>query len=79
MNLNYHISELTIKCPYCDEDVHDDDYSVEFDNKIEFECGHCEKNFWVEAKISYDTQSDCSLNSTDHDWHASESHQTVFH
>jgi hypothetical protein len=78
LNLKYHIYEGSVKCPYCDKDCPDDDYSVEVDNQIEFECDHCEKTFWAEMNYSYSTYSDCSLNDIEHDWEQSESHPTVF-
>jgi len=80
MNLNYHISEPVIKCPYCDKGCQDDDYEVAEDlgSTNEFECSHCEKKFWASAHVSYDTHSDCGLNGIDHNYIASESHPTVF-
>ena len=81
MNVNYHISKASIKCPYCDKECWDDDYTVtqDLESKTEFECEHCEKKFWASAHVSYDTHSDCELNGIDHDYIATESHPTVFH
>lgn len=69
MNLNYHIHESNIKCPYCDKDCEDDDYVVASGNgeRVEFECPHCEKIFWAEANRVYSTHSDCALNNTEHE------------
>ena len=80
MNLQYHIHESTIKCPYCDCDCRDDDYEVaqDFDDRIEFECQSCERIFWAEASIVYSTHSDCALNDEKHDWENSGHHPTVF-
>ena len=78
VNLDYYIYEPNIKCPYCNKDCRDDDYIVELDAQIEFECEHCEKMFHVEPCIVYCTYSDCKLNGKEHDFEQSESHPTVF-
>jgi transcription elongation factor Elf1 len=67
MNLQYHIHKSKIKCPYCDHEQRDDDGSVDQDVS-EFECGNCEKVFWVEMNILYSTHSDCALNRQEHKW-----------
>ena len=81
MNLNYHIGEISIKCPYCNENCPDENFAVGqvIDAVSKFECEHCGKKFWISAHISYDSYSDCALNNIDHDYVASESHPTVFH
>jgi hypothetical protein len=79
MNIKYHISEPDIKCPYCDKHYADDDFEVVYYYNVQLECGHCEKHFWASARTSYDTNTDCSLNSIEHDWYNSESHPTLFH
>lgn len=82
INLNYHIHESSLKCPYCDETCVDDDHCVGedgFDVKTEYQCEHCDKTFHAEANIVYSTYSDCSLNGIDHEWYSIKSHPTVFH
>jgi len=80
MNFNYHIYVSNIKCPYCNKDCDDYDYEVaqNLEEKVEFECEHCGKRFYVEAIITYCTYSDCELNDEPHDWEQSVSHPTVF-
>jgi len=77
MNLQYHIHESSIKCPYCDHDCQDDDYVVDQD-KTEFECDKCEKVFWAEMNYVYSTYSDCSLNEIEHEWQQSKTHKMVY-
>ena len=78
MNFNYHIHKSSIECPYCDKICHDD-YSVGTEEeRIEFECEHCEKKFYVDACIVFNTYSDCVLNDKEHDLIQSKSHPTVF-
>ena len=79
-NLQYHIHESQIKCPYCDTECYDDDYQVgnEFDSPVDFECDNCEKVFFAEANVVYSTYSDCELNNEDHDFEVSRTHPTVF-
>lgn len=69
MECNYHIHESDIKCPYCDEDCYDDDYTVSqnLEERIEFECEHCDKKFYAEASIAFSTYADCELNGKEHD------------
>ena len=67
MNLQYHIHESSIKCPYCDHECRNDDYDVD-QNASEFECDSCEKTFWAEMNFVYSTHSDCSLNKQKHKW-----------
>jgi sarcosine oxidase delta subunit len=67
MNLQYHIHESSIKCPYCDKESENYDYEVDQD-AAEFECGHCEKIFWAEMNFVYSTHSDCGLNGDEHEW-----------
>ena len=69
MNMNYHIGETSIKCPYCDNSCEDSDYAVDFNDRTEFECEYCGKVFWAQAKMDYDTHADCSLNGEEHDWY----------
>jgi uncharacterized Zn-finger protein len=73
MNLNYHIHESSIKCPYCDEIYQDDDYAVtsEFETRVEVECSDCGKRFYAESCIVFNTYSDCKLNNTEHCWEKS--------
>jgi len=78
MNLNYHISEPSIECPYCDSHYENEGELNDLGEKVELECDNCGKHFWAEAQVSYDTHSDCSLNSIEHDWVNSESHPTVY-
>ena len=81
MNYNYHIYESDIQCPYCNKSCYDDDYSVaqDLDSRVEFECDHCEKRFWVEASIVYSTYSDCGLNGEKHQFiNDSKKYPTVF-
>ena len=68
MNLNYHIYESSIKCPYCDNDYSDDDYMVSqnLEAKIELECDSCGKKFWAEAFIVFSSHADCELNNEKH-------------
>ena len=65
MNLQYHIYESSIKCPYCDHEQRDDDVDQA---AIELECDNCEKIFWAEMNYVYSTHSDCSLNGQEHKW-----------
>jgi hypothetical protein len=80
MNLNYHIHEISIKCPYCDKDCEDDDCVVaqELEARMEFECYHCNKKFFAEASIVYSTYSDCRLNDEKCDLKQSAFHPAVF-
>ena len=80
MNLQYHIHESKIKCPYCDEENNDDDCQVaaEFDSRVDFECDHCGKTFFAEANVVYSTYSDCELNDEEHYFEVSPTHPTVF-
>ena len=81
MNFNYHIHVSNVKCPYCDKDCKDSEYEAaqELETKIEFECEHCGKVFWVESSIVYSTYSDCKLNGNEHLFkNDSEKHPTVF-
>ncbi len=68
MNYNYHIYNSSIKCPYCDKDCQDEEYTVtqRLETRIEFECEHCGKVFWAEACVVYSTYSDCRLNGDEH-------------
>ena len=68
MNLNYHIHEVSIKCPYCDKEYRDDDYEVsrKIDDKVELECD-CGKNFYAESRIVFNTYAACELNGQEHD------------
>ena len=68
MNLNYHINESQIKCPYCDAEYYLDGEINDFETKEELYCGSCERKFWAEANINYSTYSDCSLNGKDHEF-----------
>ena len=77
MNFNYHISEIQIKCPYCDKNCADDDHIVNGESPTEFECEHCGKKFWASMHYSYDTKSDCELNGQDHVWRAQPPHPRV--
>jgi len=82
INLQYHIHESKIKCPYCDAECNDDDYNVAnqgFDSQVDFECDHCGKIFFAEANIVYSTYSDCELNDEEHDFLVSKTHPTVFY
>lgn len=69
MNLNYHIYHPDIKCPYCDVKYYDDNcyVSQQLETKIELECDNCNKKFWAEACIVFNTHSDCKLNNKEHD------------
>lgn len=80
MNLNYHIYVSNIKCPYCDKDCEDTEYEVarELERRIEFECEHCGRKFYVEACIVYCTYSDCELNDKKHNFKQLENHPTLF-
>ena len=80
MNLQYHIHESRIKCPYCDKECEDDDYNIaeQFDSQVDFECPYCEKIFFAEANIVYSTYSDCELNNEEHDFEVSPTHPSVF-
>ena len=80
MNLQYHIYEPGIKCPYCDEECNDDDYQVaaKFNSKVDFECDHCGKTFFAVAEVVYSTYSNCKLNDEEHDFKVSPTHSTVF-
>ena len=80
MNFNYHIQKSNIKCPYCDKDCEDYDYEAaqNLEEKIESECEHCGKKFYVEASIAYSTYSDCELNGESHDYEQSVSYPTFF-
>ena len=68
MNFKYRIWEPDIKCPYCDKDCYDDEHesASNLEVKIEMECEHCEKNFYVVSSINYCTYSDCELNNERH-------------
>ena len=68
MNLNYHIHKSDIICPYCDKECSVENYGVarDLEEKIELECEHCEKIFWAESCIVYNTYSDCGLNNEEH-------------
>ncbi len=81
MNLNYHIFEPSIKCPYCDKDCEDVECEIarNMEERIEVECDHCEKSFWAEAHIAYSTHSNCALNKQSHALYNSDSHPTLFH
>ncbi len=80
MNLQYHIYEPNIKCPYCDKDNRDDDSTIaqNLEERVEFECDHCGRKFFAESRIVYNTYSDCVLNGEKHDMKQSESRSTVF-
>ena len=78
MNFQYHIHESSIKCPYCDCECHNDDYTIDQDQS-EFECDSCGKTFWAEMNFVYSTYSDCELNGKEHDYEqASETHPTLY-
>ena len=80
MNLNYHIYQSNVKCPYCNKNCEDSDYEVarDLETQIEFECEHCERKFFAEACIVYSTYSDCKLNDEEHDFEQSKHRSTVF-
>ena len=80
MNLQYHIHESKIKCPYCDAECNDDDCQVgnEFDSQVDFECDDCGKTFFAEANVVYSTYSNCELNDEEHDFEVSPTHPSVF-
>jgi len=80
MNFNYHIYKSNIKCPYCDKDCEDYEHGATrgLETKVEFECEHCGKKFYIEVTIVYSTYSDCELNGESHDYEQSVSQPTVF-
>jgi len=80
INLQYHIYESNIKCPYCDRECYDDDCEVaqNLGAYVDFECTRCEKVFFAESSVVYSTYSDCNLNGEEHDFEASKTHPTVF-
>lgn len=79
MNLNYHIAEISIKCPYCDKNSVDPDYEVaaNIGEKIVLECEDCGKKFIAEANIAYDTYANCELNNEKHDYEKSQYSSSV--
>ena len=79
-NLQYHIHESRIKCPYCDAECNDDDCHVgnEFDSQVDFECDDCGKTFFAVANVVYSTYSNCELNDEEHDFEVSPTHPSVF-
>ena len=81
MNFNYHIHNSYVKCPYCDKNCDDSEGMVaaQGETRIEIECEHCEKKFFADSSIVYNTYSDCELNGEKHDLRPSGSHPTVFH
>lgn len=68
MNLNYHIHESTIKCPFCNREHADIDHigRRNLDTSVEFDCVQCGKKFIVESCIVYNSYSNCKLNGESH-------------
>lgn len=81
MNFNYHIHYSYIKCPYCDKNCENDGLLnlKNIEVKVEFECEHCEKKFYADSGIVFNTYSDCKLNGEEHDLKQSEHVPEVYH
>ena len=79
MNLQYHIYELEIKCPYCNKDQ-DDDHVVakKSDVSVNVKCEYCGMAFNVQTRILFNSYSDCELNGIEHDLEKSSFAETVF-
>ena len=79
MNLQYHIREGDVKCPYCNKVCDNDGINaLDLDRKTELECDHCEKRFYATAEVVYSTYSDCKLNGEEHELEVAANHPTVF-
>ena len=69
MKLHFHIGTFLITCPYCNQECEDTGRNVEnsLGCKLEFQCEHCTKKFYVEPHVGFDSYADCELNGKKHE------------